>query len=196
MVISHLLTAMHTEVQQNDVLFPDKSLGFWQGCLKPPRYSIPESPGLVPALFIMAAQPMGGIYNQARNVCINWLYITISSHLRMVYPASRVNKLNVFNFKQAIAHDAKYPSPFIHNFDGYSTVGGWMITEKHETPTYFSPASRGTGMALWTLAVQARDRCLVDPMFGMFVRKRCGFQQTCFHLYGDVVSKSFQKMTC
>ena len=154
MVISHLLTAMHTEVQQNDVLFPDKSLGFWQGCLKPPRYSIPESPGLVPALFIMAAQPMGGIYNQARNVCINWLYITISS------------------------------------------VGGWMITEKHETPTYFSPASRGTGMALWTLAVQARDRCLVDPMFGMFVRKRCGFQQTCFHLYGDVVSKSFQKMTC
>ena len=99
MVLSHLLTAMHTEVQRNDVLFPDKSLGFWQGCPKPPRYSIPESLGLVPALFIMAAQPMGGIYNQARKNCIKWLYITISSHFRMVYPASRVNKLNVFNLK-------------------------------------------------------------------------------------------------
>ena len=34
-------------------------------------------------------------------------------------------------------------------------------------------------MALWTLAVQARDRCLVAPMFGMLVRGRCGFQQKC-----------------
>ena len=71
-----------------------------------------------------------------------------------------------------------------------------MITEKDETrPTLARPAA-GQVWPCGHWLFRPETDALLSRCSGCCYGEDVGFNKTCFHLYGDVVSKSFQKMNC